>query len=286
MLDPRRQVSVAPGPVATGVAIARVPIQYRRTAVLTEDLRTKTDVGLAWVSIQDIVSLKAGARGYWAGRRRSRVQEIRPIWQRGDPLARSGDFADAWCFFGENRNGQPAQACVAVAPDRRFMLYFIGTRDLMSGKVIRAAYLNGFNFDFADPITNLAFEEGPAEPVADLHIEYSVLSWRPDRVRIGLNVQGYRAVELTLTPDSTGKAILRTPYGPLVITPSVDTPQTFQGSWGERTVDDSPLFNPATMSAQNRQVFGALIQDEARKATAAAQTLSTKSSPMVIYKSE
>lgn len=109
MYDARRAANVAATAVASGQPIASVPIRYRRTAVLTQDLRVKANVGWALASIQDIVAIKSGGRGYWAGRVGNVVQEYGPIWQRADQSERSSDFTDVWCFFGEDRNAKPGQ---------------------------------------------------------------------------------------------------------------------------------------------------------------------------------
>jgi hypothetical protein len=281
--DARRLAKVATSPVVSGQPIASVPIRYRRTAVLTQDLRVKTDVGLAWASIQDVVAIKSGGRGYWAGRVGNQVQEFGPIWQRADQSERSSDFSDIWCFFGEDRNAKPAQICIARAPDRQFATNFLGTTELMLGRVIKAAYLSTFAYDRAEPITNLAFEETPTDVIPDLQIEYSVLRWGPDRAVIGLNVQGYRATELTVKPDSKGEARLATPFGLLIISEATSASQTYQARWDENNARPVLPFNPANMTPSERSFIEASLRDASAKAIAAAENLAKRSSPMVIY---
>jgi hypothetical protein len=283
MYDTRRPATVATTAVASGKPIASVPIRYRRTAVLTQDLRTKTDVGLAWASIQEIVAIKSGGRGYWAGRRANIVQEIGPIWQRADQSERSGDFSDVWCFFGEDRNAKPDQICITVTPDRQFAPTFVGTTELMFGRVIRAAYLSTFTYDRTDPITNLAFEETATDVIPDLLLEYSVLRWGPERVVVGLNAQGYRVTELTVRPNSKGEAILATPFGLLVITESASTPQTYQAKWDDRTAITASAFNPAEMAPPELSFIEGSLREEATKFTKSADILAKLSSPMVRY---
>jgi hypothetical protein len=127
-------------------------------------------------------------------------------------------------------------------------------------------------------------EIGSFDVFPELQIEYSIQRWSAEAVQIVLKVEGKRATQITIVPDSNGTATIRTPHGPLVITRIEGSSPTFQGRWEQIGPNSGPSFN-ADLSVPARQQLQQSIRQEEVRITNVAQRLSRRRAPMVRFTS-
>lgn len=182
-----------------------VPFEYRRTAILRNDivlgLMDKSIFALAGSGIV----LKAGAKGYWAGRFRSQLTTTYGYGQRSEGSAKE---VEIWCFFGVNNSGADAHACVTYSAEET--------------KLIRTSlppYL-AVSFSTSDnppSIPNFAFDEQSVTMGENLSFDYSFGCIRTQFVCLDISVNGQNVGSNRIIINSSGDGRINSPIGELRI---------------------------------------------------------------------
>lgn len=191
-----KQANLITGTISKKDAFLKVPYQYRRTAVLKSDVVIKSMFG-------DVVLIKAGAKGYWAGRFQVRTYGI-------------NSEAEVWCFFGKDKGDRDTHQCFKETQTSSDLLY-----------IYRAPYILD---NFSSPQNNLytskpEYEESDVKIADNLEISYSVLSYAKKFGTIGMSVNGELANETTFPVDENGEGTLETPVGKILIKPAAEKNQ-------------------------------------------------------------
>jgi len=192
----------ATGAVGEGTALVTIPFAYRRTAVITQDVK-------GYSFTVPGVQVPAGTPGYFAG---SFTQSggYRGFLQ-SQPM-------DMWCFFPSAAGGKRENICLlrntpkraAIAPTR--MNPYLWTRfSPMTG-----------TFDYVDtPI----FKEQPVTlPIAP-ELEYRFVRWKGETPLIHMFTMGKFVSESAVTRDAGGNSLIRTIAGSFAISKDPNEPK-------------------------------------------------------------
>lgn len=191
-----KQATLVTGIISIKDSFLKVPYQYRRTGILKSDVVIKSMFG-------DIVLIKAGAKGYWAGR-----------FQVTDYGIQSQ--AEIWCFFGKDKGDRDTHQCFKENQYSSDLLY-----------IYRAPYILD---NFSSPQNNLytskpEYEEADVKIADNLEISYSVLSYGKKFGTIGLSVNGELANEVNFQVNENGEGTVATPVGTILIKPAAEKKQ-------------------------------------------------------------
>lgn len=195
------EVRVASGAVGRDQALVSIPFKYRRTAELTDDLVIPGLFGSG-----EKVLLKAGAKGYWAGRFSSQV--VNSTTLNGVPIRQSygqRSYVQIWCFFGRDGNDKASNACLQQREDGR-------AEYIVTGQPYR---LKSFSVMNSSAALKFSFQEKDVELFPDLRMEYRFIEWDSKDVDVDLMIQGVWVDSLPAQRQADGSALLSTPAGNL-----------------------------------------------------------------------
>jgi len=195
------EVRVASGAVGRGQALVSIPFKYRRTAELTENLVIPGLFGSG-----EKILLKAGAKGYWAGRFSSQI--VNSTTLNGVPIRQSyGQRSNVqiWCFFGRNDKDKASSACLQQQEDGRAEYIITGQPYL----------LKSFSVMNSSTALKFSFQEKDVELFPDLRMEYRFIEWDSKDVDVDLMIQGVWVDSLPTQREADGSALLATPAGNL-----------------------------------------------------------------------
>jgi hypothetical protein len=197
------EVRVASGAVGRDQALVSIPFRYRRTAELTADLLAAG----GWRGNQ-MVMLKAGAKGYWAGRFRSQL--ISTTTYGGVPIRSSPGAVsqtEIWCFFGVDDRNREASACVQQLSDGSAQLVTTGNQPYL---------LQSFSSSPSNQsVSQFQFVEKPLELFPDLRMEYRFREWDARDLDVHLVVRDTLVENLPSLREADGTALVATPAGTL-----------------------------------------------------------------------
>ncbi len=177
-----------------GDIVLKLPVAYRRTAVLKTDISAKP-----WFTQKTYV--KAGAVGYWAGHFTSQLVTTSNY---GGSSYGPSTQVEIWCFFGKDGKDKDGNVCILDSERSTALLDTYYPPYLM--KHFRTS---------ASPIELVrpTFEEKDLEIGKDLQFEYHIKKIKKNFVLLTIEVDGKEIERETLNFDEKGDGNFDSPIG-------------------------------------------------------------------------